>query len=403
MTSRRRGVTLMDMLVLILVIGLLIGLLLPAITTSHTRGRRMQCSSNLKNVGLGLQGYLNAKNYYPNAGTFREFPQTVDPSSSTIQGCFSDVTGAGFLPAPGLATDQTGDFGPLQSWVINILPYIDANDIADAWDRKRGYASTFQDPANGSPSNAILASKSIGVITCPDDLSVRPGQGNLSYVVNGGFSRWVGDPTIGWTGTKNGGSDSRTGPDWGIDVAAQTGVMFLGTDTGRAAWDRRTTAKSIVDGISQTILASENLGAGASPGSPATAGLATNWACPHPNAVMFIASDKICPSGRCPTGKTWPTLTPGVYRDGDAWASANSPRNNPFESINCGAGNLLPEGKFPFPSSNHTGGVNVLFCDGGVRFVAETIDGSVYARLITPDGNRLPSAYRQSPLTDDDF
>jgi hypothetical protein len=47
--------------------------------------------------------------------------------------------------------------------------------------------------------------------------------------------------------------------------------------------------------------------------------------------------------------------------------------------------------------------VNVLFCDGGVRFISDTIDGSVYACLITPAGGRLPSPYQQSPLTDDDY
>ena len=418
MPSRRRGFTLRELMVAILILGVAIGLTVPAIQRSRINSRRMQCASNLKYMGLGLNGYFNTKNHYPNAGTFHELPDTVSPASSTILGCFTDVTGIGFVPTVAPATNKGPDLGPLLNWVVDILPYIDSRDMTDGWDRKRNYSSTYPDPSMPGTSNARLANQSIGVLTCPEDTTVQPGKGNLSYVVNGGFSRWVGDPSIGWTGTASGGYSTRTGPDWGTDVAAQTGVMFLGTDTGTAAWDRRTTAASIVDGSSQTILASENLRAGASPGSAATGGLATNWACPHPNYVMFIASDKICPGGRCPTGQTSPTLTSGPRSDawsvlasgprghgavdGDAWAFANSPKGNSFESINGGVKSGVAEGASPFPSSGHAGGVNVLYCDGSVRFIQETIDGTVYAKLITPAGNR-PSPYRQNPLNSDEF
>ena len=84
------------------------------------------------------------------------------------------------------------DSGPLKSWVVDILPYIDANDLANAWNHDTGYLSTSSDSA--SPSNLAICTKAIGVLTCPDDLTVQPGQGNLSYVVNVGFSRWVGNP-----------------------------------------------------------------------------------------------------------------------------------------------------------------------------------------------------------------
>ncbi len=380
---------------LVLVAGFMSSLFLPAINRAGPLARRMQCSSNLKNVGLGLQGYLNAKGRYPNAGTFREFPGTNDPSSSTIAGCFTTVTGVPFIP-PRQPANVAPDYGPLHSWVVDILPYLDANDLANAWDHDKRYASTSA--VAGNPSNLAISSKSMGVLVCPDDVTGGPGGGNLSYVVNGGFSRWVGDPTIGWTGTAIGGTDTRTGPDWGIDVAAQTGAVFLGTETGRAAWDRRTTLKSITDGTGQTILASENIRAGFSAGSAVVGGMVTNWACPHPNAVMFIASDRICPGGRCAGSSAPPSLSPAFGREGDAWAMANSPKSNPFESINYGAMHPMSESFFPYPSSGHPGGVNVLFCDGSVRFVRETIDGTVYAKLITPAGTALPQEYRQLPL-----
>ena len=44
-----------------------------------------------------------------------------------------------------------------------------------------------------------------------------------------------------------------------------------------------------------------------------------------------------------------------------------------------------------------------VFCDGATRFVSETIDGTVYAKLITPAGGLLPRAIRQGPLRQEDF
>ena len=69
--------------------------------------------------------------------------------------------------------------------------------------------------------------------------------------------------------------------------------MFLGTDSGSYPWDTRTGSSSIVDGSSTTILASESVLAGASGGDTFTSSIATNWACPHPNFVGFIASDRV--------------------------------------------------------------------------------------------------------------
>jgi prepilin-type processing-associated H-X9-DG protein/prepilin-type N-terminal cleavage/methylation domain-containing protein len=409
MASRRRGFTLIELLVLILIIGVLLGLLIPVIRSgTRMRGCGMQCPSNLRNVGLALQGYLNTKGYYPNAGTFRE-PTAAPPATwtqpSVIGGCFTDVTGIPFWqPSFAGGASEGRDAGPMRSWVVDILPYLDAQDLANAWDNKRHYRSKFADPATNLPSNATISSESIRVLTCPEDLSVVPGQGNLSFVVNGGFSRWWYVPTIGWTGRADGGADSATGPDWGPSIAGQTGVMFLGSDTGKMPWDRKTTAADIADGASQTILATENLHAGYSPGSPRTGGLETNWACPHPNYVMFIASDKICPGGHCPVGGVYPTLSASTTsgRDGNAWQKANAKDRGSYESINYGQ-NFEAEGMSPFPSSNHSGGINVLFCDGSVRFVSDTIDGTVYAKLITPSGSRLPQQYQQLPFASDAY
>jgi hypothetical protein len=45
----------------------------------------------------------------------------------------------------------------------------------------------------------------------------------------------------------------------------------------------------------------------------------------------------------------------------------------------------------------------MFFCDGAVRFIPASIDGTVYAKLITPAGRRLPIYARQFPLQQDAF
>jgi prepilin-type processing-associated H-X9-DG protein len=169
--------------------------------------------------------------------------------------------------------------------------------------------------------------------------------------------------------------------------------MFLGTQSGDQPWDIKTTPNDLVDGASQTLLLGENTLTGHSTGSPLTNRITTGWTCPLPNFAMFLGSDNVCDTpgrpGDCLAGQLAPR--PGS-KDGPGWTLANRPGT--FENINYGQ-NLNVEGSFPFATSGHRGRANFVFCDGSLRVLSATIDGSVYAQLITPAGSLLPPAIGQ--------
>jgi prepilin-type N-terminal cleavage/methylation domain-containing protein/prepilin-type processing-associated H-X9-DG protein len=59
MAGRRHGFTLVELLVVIAIIGVLLGLLLPAVQSAREAGRRINCKSNLKQIGIAFQTYMD--------------------------------------------------------------------------------------------------------------------------------------------------------------------------------------------------------------------------------------------------------------------------------------------------------------------------------------------------------
>jgi prepilin-type processing-associated H-X9-DG protein len=319
----------------------------------------------------------------------------------------------------------------LYSWVVETLPDLDQTPLYNGWNLQLPYFGTAFTAA-GSASNAKISSTNIAVLRCPDDNNTMPNEGNLSYVVNGGFTRFPAYPLY-WTGFTSDGTPNNGGTpnnnsilNWSgtfnttvsQSIGTKMGVMFTNAigDPNVAAtssvspppWgSSRTTLGNIVDGTSMTLLLGESTLVGYSSANPFSGGEDTNWACPLPNFTMFIGSDNICAGtdaggtpANCSQNNAFGTTSKADIDNG-AWRRAN--KAGTFENINYGQ-NLSIKGSFPFVTSGHPSAANFVFCDGSVRLINASIDGIIYSKIITPAGSKLPVAptnFRQLPVSDD--
>ena len=144
---RREGFTLIELLVVVSIIGILTGLLLSAVQSAREASRRLQCTNNLKQIGLALQNYLSEQNVFPgiNLKTFTE------PGTSQFYSSFA--------------------FSP----IARMLPQLDQMPLYNA--------TNFElPPVQGVGLNLTVMETTLGNLLCPSDIQppVR-GYGRVNY------------------------------------------------------------------------------------------------------------------------------------------------------------------------------------------------------------------------------
>jgi prepilin-type N-terminal cleavage/methylation domain-containing protein/prepilin-type processing-associated H-X9-DG protein len=127
----RRGFTLIELLVVISIIGVLIALLLPAVQAAREAARRIQCTNNLKQIGIAFHNYHDAHSTLPPGYTY-------------------------------LLGYSTGGFG----WASMILPYMEQTPVFNA--------INFNLPA-WSSQNSTACTQSLSFYQCPTDYTVTKG------------------------------------------------------------------------------------------------------------------------------------------------------------------------------------------------------------------------------------
>lgn len=141
----RPAFTLVELLVVIAIIGILVGLLLPAVQAAREAARRMQCSNNVKQLGLSFHNYHD---------TFRNFP---------INFAWRSRPGLG---GGGPAISDTG-----KSWLQMILPFIEQNNLFNQIDFSVGLRVSGGIPGTAAniQKNRDVAATVIQTYLCPSD------------------------------------------------------------------------------------------------------------------------------------------------------------------------------------------------------------------------------------------
>lgn len=231
-TSRNPpGFTLVELLVVITIIGILVGLLLPAVQSAREAARRLQCSNNLHQFGLALQGYHTSFSTFP--------PSSVWKTGWTAAGGKLDLSGFNNANNSQLA----------ENWVILILPQLENQNLRNSFDLTKPIPNA---------ANAAARSNQLTVMLCPSDntFNQKPFMGSASSKTNQMGDNWArgnyaANASLGYMGFTSSatGAGSGTTPNGGNWTNRYLrGVM--GANTSQRIDD-------IHDGASNTILVAE--------------------------------------------------------------------------------------------------------------------------------------------------
>ena len=332
--SARKGFTLVELLVVIAIIGILVALLLPAIQAVREAVRRASCTNNLKQCGLTLHNHHSIRDRFPGVG-------------ATPTKCFS-----------------------VQA---RLLPFAEEEALQKLIDFSQPLFLGPQGAVYLNPAQAAAAEMVLPLFRCPSDgMEDR----YTEYQIGPSGGAFAGGNYVVCTG-------SGTGTNYDIRYATD-GLFYYGS---------RCSFRQIKDGATNTLMMAESLLGSHSDGTgprPGDAQRRVGW----PPGLRFGSSGPGFTGVQNPDLEalaagctTWQGSRCSAWIVGRPLYSAFStymPPNTPVPDI-AGQQHM----GFFAARSQHPGGVNALMCDGGVRFINETIDLSIYRALGTICGKEV--------------
>ena len=329
---RRAGFTLIELLVVIAIVSVLVALLLPAVQAAREAARRARCSNNLKQFGLALHNYHATWDSFP-VGFLYAF-QGASPASSPLQYRWSVL--AQMAPCLELSS------------LYNALNF----DFPIAY-KPSGGGSAFWPYY---PANTTAMATSISSFVCLSDGAPAPAtdSGPISYAFCAGDGSGGGDATN------------------------ANGAFILGPPQSVA---------SLTDGTGQTAAASEQLLGIAGPYTQtAPSPIPAPWMRAAAHVAAAPLSDSACAAA--PSG--W------LLNKGAGWWDGNylNTLYNHYLTPNAGRADCVVYHNpgWKAARSFHPGGVNMLFCDGHVVFVKDSVDPRVWWAAATRAGGEVVPA-----------
>ncbi|MEO1525184.1 MAG: DUF1559 domain-containing protein [Planctomycetota bacterium] len=337
-----RGLTLVELLVVIAIIGILVGLLLPSARFSREAARRMSCSNNFKQIGLGLVNYHSA---------FKQLPMQMG-------GTFVD----------GAKAPNNNRYR--LSFLVGILPYVEQQklweEIAEP-NRQRGSAPDFAKMGPAPWTRAFEPWQTeIPTFRCPSDPGDgHPAHGRSNYAASlGDATHWLHTGATRWDS-----NEAR----WVTDRSEEIEASGRGAFVPRQA----THFDDILDGLTNTVMAAEIMTDLGDRDISTSGPLNNDWISIHESPTH--CRDQINPENP----KLWLAGGPASFGNDDQkrgfrWADGAPLYTGintilPPNSELCLAGGASGIGMLP-PSSRHQGGTHVLMCDGAVTFITNSID-----------------------------